>query len=45
MKHWEDVYIAGEKGFWYVVIGDLRAGYFHYLKQARQYVRQHVAAP
>jgi hypothetical protein len=39
MKHPEDKFIFGEHGYWYVVIEDIMAGYFHYKKHARAYIR------
>ena len=44
MKHWEDKFIFGTAGFWYVIIGDAHAGYFHCLARARACVRKAFAS-
>jgi hypothetical protein len=36
--HWQDKYIFGEPGFWYVRCGEHEAGYFSSLRRARQFV-------
>jgi hypothetical protein len=41
-KNWEDRFIFGEAGFWYVIVGDVQSGYFHYLKNARAFVKKLV---
>lgn len=40
MKHWEDKFIFGSSGYWYVMVGEMTAGYFHFLSRARAYVRK-----
>lgn len=35
-----DKFIFGEKGFWYVIIGDNYAGYFHKIEAARAFVKK-----
>lgn len=42
MTHWEDKFIFGGPGFWYVVMGDKHAGYFNSIKRARAFVRKVV---
>ena len=39
MRHWEDKFIFGSRGFWYVRMGEIEAGYFSSLKRARKFVR------
>lgn len=41
-KNWEDKFILGEAGFYYVIIGDRYGGYFHHLSRARRFVRNVV---
>ncbi len=40
MTSWEDQFIFGEAGFYYVIMGDRQAGYFHFLSRARKFVRE-----
>lgn len=39
MRHWEDRFIFGSRGHYYVRMGDVEAGYFSRKSRARQYVR------
>lgn len=41
MKRWEDKFIFGGPGYYYVVIGDLHGGYFNSLAKARAFVRKY----
>lgn len=40
MTHWEDRFIFGSRGYWYVIIGEQQGGYFSTLASARRYVRR-----
>lgn len=40
MPKWEDQFIFGCAGWWYVSIGDIQGGYFYKLDSARAYVRR-----
>ena len=37
---WEDQFIFGEPGYYYIILGERMAGYFHYLRRARAFVRK-----
>ena len=37
--YWEDKFIFGSRGYWYIVVGEYQVGYFYTLKAARKYVR------
>jgi hypothetical protein len=38
----EDRFIFGEPGFYYVIIGEIQAGYFSTKLRARRFVRKHL---
>lgn len=43
LRHWEDRFIFGSRGYYYVRVGNLEAGYFSRKERARAYVRAYAS--